>query len=281
MTGENIVAAYLLQILGLLYKQGAGAPGKTPKISPATKENGADVPSRSEAAPTPTSGGRTSAQRGAAQPRPGAPPRERERANPRRGRGKGEPAPPPDEARAQGGGARGRPTAPRRPAPRREGAEQRGETQSGAQGRQSRRKGKPLARRRRDEHPARRGQAPGERPGARERARPPTRAAARGGHGEAGKGRRRNEPHPAESAYILIPRRLSKPEGERGARGAHPRSAPPGAHHETTQCSSAARPPHGERQRAGRRARAAPAAVSARPGQDKLLLDIGTLFRQM
>lgn len=188
-------------------------------------ERRSSAPAAAGAAPPQTPGGRTSAQRGAAQPRPEAPPGERERTNPPKGGGaRGDRRPRPKRARAQGRGARGRPAAPRSPARAREGARRRGEPQSERKGGHSPQQ-EPL----RADGAATtrsRGASAGGTPWGAKRARPPTRAAARGGHGEPEKGRRRNEPHPGESAYIFC---SELARNDRPRAGAHPRSGLPGA----------------------------------------------------
>lgn len=127
----------------LLYKQSAQAPrarapGKTPKVSPAAKQAGADVPSRSEAAPTLFPRGATDALKARRQPGTGAPLGEREQASPRaaaRGGQGGTGRAPPDEARAQ---AEASEDAPQR-------AEARGEEGGGgAQGRGAERSARAL-----------------------------------------------------------------------------------------------------------------------------------------
>ena len=227
-----VSAAYLMQIAYCSINRGAERlsergerDGKKAETFPGGEtERRRSAAAAAAAPPNQTPGGRTSAQRGAAQPRPEAPPGERERANPssaRAGQG-GTGGPPAASAPPK---PEGREDAPQRPGdPREQGKGQERRASSADERKGATAPGQTLARGE-QRAPERRGGEPGERPGTRERARPPTRAAARGGHGEPEKGRRRNEPHPGESAYIFCsePARNDRPRAgglppERAAR---------------------------------------------------------------
>lgn len=118
-------------------RTGAKQSSTRPKPGDAPKQKNADAPppQRRQHQPQPP-GGRRRHKKARRKPRQQEPPRGSESARtPEGGGAGGHRRPRPRRARAQGEGARGRPTAPRSPARAREGAAQRGETQSGAQGR--------------------------------------------------------------------------------------------------------------------------------------------------
>ena len=240
---------------------------------PEAKQNGAAAPPPQRGQHHPQTPGGARAHKEARRSRARKPPRGSESARtPRRGAGQGGTGAPARSERVPK--AKGREDAPQRPgAPRgaREGARRRGKPQSERKGGHSPQQ-EPL----RADGAATtrsRGASAGGTPRGAKRARPPTRAAARGGHGEPDKAGRQNEPRPGESAYILRSE-LARNNGLR-AGGATPRASRP-----------VRRWYNGTQQRAFSRVRAAGARkgrrsrLAARGKARRYILDIGTVFRQ-
>lgn len=247
--------------------------GKKPKLSPAAKQNGAAAPppQRGQHHPKPRGGAR--AHKEARRSRARKPPRGSESARtPRRGAGQeGTGAPARSEREPK---AKGREDAPQRPgAPRgaREGARRGGSRRASARAGAAR-NSNPCAQTER-RPPGAEGASAGGTPRGAKRARPPTRAAARGGHGEPDKAGRQNEPRPGESAYILRSE-LARNNGLR-AGGLPPEQAARFADGTTVRSSAPFRASaQREREKGGEAA--SPRAVM----HGRYILDIGTVFRQ-